>query len=469
MYAQNEIVYMTAVELAERYRSRELSPVEAVAAHVRRIDELDERINCYITLTPERAVDHAKASESRHMRGAPLGLLDGVPFGAKDIFATQGIRTTHGSKLAANNIPSETSTAIERLEATGAVLLGKLNLLEFATGGGTDSGFGPARNPWNLDYEPGGSSSGSGAALAAGLATLALGTDTGGSIRNPAARCGIVGLKPTYGRVSRHGVTPLAWTLDHAGPMARTVRDTARMLGVISGFDPRDRSSAREAVPDFDSAVVENGSLRGKRFAVAKELMTPVEPGIRELVERALADFERHGAKRVDVSIPHAGVANIAAEILIDSEAAVYHEQNLQGAESRALMDPVARMFLTSGRFYLATDYVKSQRLRLQLQAEFEGALSQADVLVCPTDPTYTSRIGASATLLGRHVALFEYGNQCFANLIGAPAISVPCGFTEGLPVGLQIIGRAFDEARVLAFAHGYEQASEWVAKHPVL
>jgi len=218
-------------------------------------------------------------------------LLDGVPFGAKDIFATQGIRTTHGSKLAASNIPSETSTTIERLEASGAVLLGKLNLLEFATGGGTDSGFGPARNPWNLDYEPGGSSSGSGAAVAAGLATLALGTDTGGSIRNPAARCGIVGLKPTYGRASRHGVTPLAWTLDHAGPMARTVRDTARMLGVISGFDPRDRSSAREPVPDFDSAVVENGSLRGKRFAVAKELMTPVEPGIRELVERALADF----------------------------------------------------------------------------------------------------------------------------------------------------------------------------------
>jgi aspartyl-tRNA(Asn)/glutamyl-tRNA(Gln) amidotransferase subunit A len=468
--AETELTYYTAVELAELYRSGKLSPLEAAEAHFSRIERLDARLNSYITLTRERARGQARAAESRYRSGSPLGPLDGVPFAAKDIFATRGIRTTHGSKLAENHLPAETATAVERLEAQGAVLLGKLNLLEFATGSGTESGFGPSRNPWNLEREPGGSSSGSGAALAAGLATLALGTDTGGSIRNPAARCGIVGLKPTYGRVSRHGVTPLAWTLDHAGPMARTVRDAARLLQPMSGYDPRDPSSAREPVPDFEALLLAGGGLRGKRFAVARELMQPIESGIREVVETALAELERQGARRVEVSLPRTVAANVASEILIDSEAAVFHEQNMLRAERRALIDPAVRMYVTSGRLYLATDYVKAQRLRLELQAELDEALSQAEVLVCPSDPTYTARIGEPTRLLGREVAWFEYGTVNLGNLTGAPALSLPCGFTpDGLPVGLQIYGRAFDEGAVLAFAHGYEQATDWHRRRPPL
>ncbi len=468
--AETEIAYLTATELAEQYRARKLSPVEVVDALFARIEKLDVRLNAYITLTRERAREQAKAAEARHRSGKALGPLDGVPFAAKDIFATRGIRTTHGSKLGENHVPTETATAVERLEAGGAVLLGKLNLLEFATGSGTESGFGPTRNPWNLEREPGGSSSGSGAALAAGLATLALGTDTGGSIRNPAARCAIVGLKPTYGRVSRHGVTPLAWTLDHAGPMARTVRDTALMLRPLSGYDPGDLSSAREAVPDFEASLVERRGLSGKRFAVAKELMTPAESGVSDLVEAALRELERQGARRVEVSLPSVAAANVASEIIIGAEAAVYHEQNMLKAEPRGLIDPAVRMYVTSGRMYLATDYVKAQRLRLQLQAELSEALSQADVLVCPSDPTYASRIGEPTRLLGREVMWFEYGTVNLGNLTGAPGLSLPCGFTsDGLPVGLQVYGRAFDEAGVLAFAHGYEQATDWHRRRPPL
>jgi aspartyl-tRNA(Asn)/glutamyl-tRNA(Gln) amidotransferase subunit A len=466
---EEDLVYASAAELALLYREKKVSPAEVVEAHLARIERLDHRINAYISVTGERARQQARASEARYAKGEPASSLDGVPFAPKDIFATRGIRTTHGSKLAAEAVPEETATAVERLETAGAVMLGKLNLLEFATGGGVESGFGPTRNPWNLDYEPGGSSSGSGAAPAAGLATLTLGTDTGGSIRYPAARCGIVGLKPTYGRVSRHGVTPLAWTLDHAGPMARTVRDAARMLGVMAGPDPRDPSSARRPVPDFE-AVFEGRQLKGFRFAVAEELMGPAEPEILELLEAAFRHLEARGARRVDVSLPSAVAANIADEIIIGAEAAVYHEENMRKDERRALIDPVVRMYVTSGRFYLATDYVKSQRLRLLLQAELAEALAEADVLLCPSDPTLTNRIGEPVKLLGKEVQWFEYGMANFGNLTGAPALSVPCGFTrQGFPVGLQVYGRPFDEATVLAFGHAYERITEWHLRRPPL
>jgi aspartyl-tRNA(Asn)/glutamyl-tRNA(Gln) amidotransferase subunit A len=466
----DELTFASAVELVELYRSRRLSPVEVTEAHLERIERLDREINSYITVTAERARERAKESELRYDRGEPLGSLDGVPFAPKDIYATHGIRTTAGSKLEQNSIPTQTATAVERLEESGAIMLGKLNLLEFATGSGTESGFGPTRNPWNLEYDSGGSSSGSGAAVAAGLATLSLGTDTGGSIRNPAGRCGIVGIKPTYGRVSRHGVTPLAWTTDHAGPMTRTVRDTARLLGVISGHDPKDASSAREPVPDFEAALGESASLRGKQFVVAEELMEPTEPEVRELVEAAISHLEQLGARRVNRSFPRALAANVTNEIIIGAEAAVYHEQNMADPKRRRLLDPAVRYYVNSGRLYLATDYVKAQRLRLQLQADLDEILTDADVLVCPTDPTLAPKIGEPLLLLGRVVDWFQYGTLNVGNLIGAPALSVPCGFTNlGLPVGLQMYGRAFEEATVLAFGHAYEQSTDWHRHRPGL
>ena len=465
-----EIVWLPATELANLYRSGALSPVDAVNAHLARIETLDPRINSYITVTGERARQGAKAAEDRYASKRPLSALDGVPFAPKDIFATRGIPTTHGSKLGKNNLPVETATAVERMEAAGAVMLGKLNLHEFATGGGTESGFGPAHNPWNLERDPGGSSSGSGAALAAGLATLALGTDTGGSIRNPAARCGIVGLKPTYGRVSRRGVTPLAWTLDHAGPMARSVRDVARALGVIAGADPKDPSTASESIADYEAALGDGRSLAGRRFAIVRELVEPIDPQVGAVFEAAVRQLESLGARRVDAALPHASAMNIAAETLIGPEAAVYHEENLHRPDRRMLMDPVVRMYATSGRFYMATDYVKAQRLRLQLQAELEAVLTDADVLVCPTDPTLTPKIGEASLLLGREMMWFEYGTVNLGNLTGAPALSLPCGFTpDGLPVGLQLYGRAFDETTVLSFAYAYEQTTEWHQRRPAL
>jgi aspartyl-tRNA(Asn)/glutamyl-tRNA(Gln) amidotransferase subunit A len=464
----DEVAYLAAVELVERYQSRRLSPVEVVDAHLRRIEVLDPKLNSYITLTAELARSRAGEAEARYSKGAPLSSLDGVPFAPKDIFATRGVRTTHGSRLGADHVPEETATAVARLEGAGAVMLGKLNLLEFATGGGTESGFGPARNPWDLARDPGGSSSGSGAALAGGLTTLSLGTDTGGSIRNPAARCGVVGLKPTYGRVSRHGVTPLAWTLDHAGPMARSVRDAARLLGFIAGNDPRDASSAQDSVPDYEAAVGAARSLRGRRFAVAADLVEPIDPAVRAVFEGAIRHLEAQGARRVEVRLPHVPAMNIACEILIGSEAAVYHEENLRRAERRRLIDPVVRMYATSGRLYMATDYVKAQRLRGQLQAELEAALADADVLVCPSDPTLTPNVGAAPILEGRERMWFEYGTVNLGNLTGAPALSLPCGFTaDGLPVGLQLYGRPFDEATLLAFAHAYEQSTEWHHRRP--
>jgi len=468
--APDDLAYLTAAELTPLFRSGRLSPLEVAEASLTRIAKLDPKLNSYITVTGDRARHQARSAEARYVRGAPLSPLDGVPFAPKDIFATRGVRTTHGSKLGAHHVPTQTATAVERLEAAGGVMLGKLNLLEFATGSGSESGFGPSRNPWDSARDPGGSSSGSGAALAAGLTTLSLGTDTGGSIRNPAARCGIVGLKPSYGRVSRHGVTPLAWTLDHAGPMARSVRDTARLLGVLAGHDPKDASSAREPVPDYEAALPERPSLAGRRFVVAPQLVDPVEPEVRVVFEAALGELESRSARRAAASLPSVPAMNIACEILIGAEAAVYHEQNLRHPERLALLDPAVRMYATSGRCYMATDYVKAQRLRLQLQAELEAALAEADVLVCPSDPTLTPKVGDAARLEGRERMWFEYGTVNLGNLTGAPAISVPCGFTpDGMPVGLQLYGRPFDEATLLSFAHAYERTTDWHRRRPPL
>ena len=457
-----DVVWLPGSELGLHYRARTLSPLEVTNAHLARIERLDRRLNSYITVTGERARDQARAAEARYAKGAPLSALDGLPFAPKDIFATKDILTTHGSKLGRGNRPRESATAVERVEAAGGVMLGKLNLLEYATGSGTESGFGPSRNPWNLERDPGGSSSGSGAALAAGLTTLSLGTDTGGSIRNPAARCGVVGLKPTYGRVSRHGVTPLAWTLDHAGPMARSVRDVARLLGAIAGPDPKDPSCSTEPVADYEGGLG-SGTLPGRRFVVAPELLEGTDPAVRAVFEKALQQLEKQGARRTDVSLPSVPAMNIATEVLIGAEAAVFHEERLRHAERRDLLDPAVRLYTTSGRFYLATDYVKAQRLRLQLQAELQEALGDADVLVCPSDPTLTPKVGEAPRRGDRELMWFEFGTVNLGNLTGAPALSVPCGFTpDGMPVGLQLFGQPFDEVRVLAFGHAYEQAAGW-------
>jgi aspartyl-tRNA(Asn)/glutamyl-tRNA(Gln) amidotransferase subunit A len=250
--------------------------------------------------------------------------------------------------------------------------------------------------------------------------------------------------------------------------MARSVRDVARMLGVVAGADPRDASSASEPVRDYEGAVAAAASLAGRRFTVAPELLEGTDPQVRGVFDDTVRRLESLGARRVAASLPSAGAMNIATEILIGAEAAVYHEENFRRAERREQMDPAVRMYATSGRFYLATDYVKAQRLRRQLQEELEAALAEADVLVCPTDPTLTPKVGEAPRLGGRELMWFEYGTVNLGNLTGAPALSVPCGFTgDGMPVGLQLYGRAFGEEGLLAFGHAFEQATDWHRRRP--
>jgi aspartyl-tRNA(Asn)/glutamyl-tRNA(Gln) amidotransferase subunit A len=463
-----ELTWLSATELEQGYRSGAFTPLDATDACLARIDARNPALNAFITVTEDRAREQARAATERHRRGRPLGLLDGVPFAAKDLFATRGIRTTHGSKLARDDVPAASATAVERLEAVGAVLLGKTNLYEFGTGSGTESGFGPVHNPWRRGWSPGSSSSGNAAALAAGLVPLAIGTDTGGSVRLPAHACGVVGLKPTYGRVSLHGVTPLAWSLDHAGPMTRTVRDAARLLGVISGFDLRDSTTAREPVPDFERELLADTGLAGRRFAVVRELMDPLEPAVATHFAAVCAQLTALGAVRVDASVPSALAANVASEVIIESEAAVFHERNLREPPRRQLLDPLIPYYLNCGRLYLATDYVKAQRLRSQLQSELDAVFERADVIVAPMDPALTAPLDGAVTVLGRSYEWFELGTVNLANLTGAPALSVPSGFTpDGLPIGLQLIGSAFEEGPLLAFAHAWEGAVPTTRRPP--
>jgi aspartyl-tRNA(Asn)/glutamyl-tRNA(Gln) amidotransferase subunit A len=465
---RGQLAWLSAADLARGYRSGEFTPLEATDACLDRIDARNPVLNAFITITADRAREQARAATERHRQGRARGSLDGVPFAAKDLFATRGIRTTHGSKLARDDVARASATAIDRLEAAGAVLLGKTNLYEFGTGSGTESGFGPVHNPWRQGWSPGSSSSGNGAALAAGLAPLALGTDTGGSVRLPAHACGVVGLKPTYGRVSLHGVTPLAWSLDHAGPMARTVRDVARLLGAIAGFDPLDATSAREPVPDFERGLSPSTSLTGRRFAVVREMVELLDPAIAAHFDGVCAQLTTLGAVRVDASMPSAIAANIASEVIIESEAAVFHERNLRDPERRQLLDPLISYYLNAGRLYLATDYVKAQRLRSQLQAELNAVFGQADVIAAPSDPALTPSLDGAVTVSGRSYEWFELGTVNLANLTGAPALSVPCGFTpDGLPIGLQLIGPAFEEGSLLAFAHAWESAVPMTRRPP--
>ncbi|MGE3190811.1 MAG: amidase, partial [Vicinamibacterales bacterium] len=376
-----ELLFKPAHELAGLIKARQISPVELTEAFLARAEALNPRVNAFITVTTEPAMAAARAAEREIMAGDYRGPLHGIPYAPKDILATRGIRTTNGSKVTADWVPDYESTITERLNAAGAILAGKLNLLEFAMGSGVVSGFGPAHNPWDLTRTPSGSSSGSGAALAAAMIPLSIGTDTGGSIRGPAAFCGIVGLKQTYGRVSRHGVTTLAWTLDHAGPMTRSVADAALMLQVIAGPDPRDRTTVDVPVPDYTLAL--NGDVKGLRIGVPTRHFTEgADPEVEAAYRAALQQLVHLGATLVDVDVPHANYAGSAGWLVAMAEAAQFHEKRLR--ETPELFDPVVRERLDAARFYTATDYIKALRVRTILMDEMAAALEACDVMAVP-------------------------------------------------------------------------------------
>ena len=456
----DEIAYAGIRDLGARYRKRELSPVDVTRALLARIEKLDPALHAFVTLTADRALDDARAAEAALRSGDQRPLL-GIPVAHKDIYLTRGIRTTAGSALLAEWIPDEESTAVRRWREAGTVLLGKVITHEFAFGiQFPGHRFPAARNPWNLDHVPGGSSSGSGAALAAGLVTGATGSDTGGSIRGPAAFCGIVGLKPTYGRVSRAGVMTLSWTLDHTGPMARTVEDCAYLLQAMAGHDAADPASSPLPVGDY-LATLRRG-VGGVRIGVPRNyFFEGVDAEIQHAFHEALETLRRLGAEVRDVRIPSLHAAHSFLLILM-AEAFAYHERDLR--ERPELYGEVLRERLLTGALVTASEYTQAQRIRAEICRETAEMLREVDVLATPTTPKpATSFAVAHDPELG-----FPRSNMAPFNLTGLPTLALPCGFSaSGLPLSLQLSGRPFEEATVLRVGHAYERATAWHTRRP--
>jgi aspartyl-tRNA(Asn)/glutamyl-tRNA(Gln) amidotransferase subunit A len=456
----DEIFYATIRELGARYRRRELSPVEVAHALLARIERIDPVLHAFVTLTADRALADARAAEEALGRGDERALL-GIPIAHKDIYLTRGIRTTGGSALLADWIPENDATCVRRWREAGTVLLGKLITHEFAFGiQFPGHRFPPARNPWNLDHIPGGSSSGSGAALATGLVGGATGSDTGGSIRGPAAFCGIVGLKPTYGRVSRAGVLALSWTLDHTGPMARTVEDCAYLLQPLAGHDPLDPASSRAPVPDYVAALGQ--PMRGVRVGVVRDYFLDGATGeVVRAFDESLTTLRSLGATVSDVTIPHIWDAP-SFMVIMASEAFAYHERDLR--EQPEKYGDLLRERLMSGGLYTGAEYVQAMRLRERLRQSMLDVLQTVDLLATPTSPkpapTFTAMYD---TTIG-----FPRSNTPPFNLAGLPTLALPNGFSsDGLPISLQLTGRPFDEATVLRVGHAYERATDWHTRRP--
>lgn len=470
---QEELAFLGATRLAGLVRDKQVSPVELVQLYLDRIDRLNPRLGAYITVCHEAALDAARKTEAAVLRGEALPPLHGVPFAVKDQFDTAGVRTTVGSRILANYVPEEDATVVARLKAAGGILLGKLNLTEFALGGTIDFPFGQPRNPWNLDHDPGMSSSGSGVATAAALCAASLGEDTGGSIRTPASWCGVVGLRPTWGRVSRHGSFPLCWSMDAAGPITRTVEDAAFLLGAIAGYDPRDPFTSRRPVPDYLAALRDD--VRGLRIGVIRELTAGAEtdPEVRQAVTDAARQLERLGADVEETSLPLLPLAGAVFMALADSEAAGLHQPWLR---TRAMdYDRATRRRLLTASLLPAAVYHRAARARVLIRRQLLAALDRYDLLLCPTGhraaPLITegrAPITERQQVAGRFFTRRSYTAP--AALAGTPAIALPCGFTRsGLPISLQLVGRPFDEAMALRAAHAYEGAAGWLAHRPRL
>jgi aspartyl-tRNA(Asn)/glutamyl-tRNA(Gln) amidotransferase subunit A len=465
-----ELTELSIAELAPRLRERKLSPVELTEAYLQRIERLDGQLNSFIRVLPDEARAAARSAETQIGRGDWRGPLHGVPLGIKDLFDVAGVPNTLGSKVLLDNVPTTDATVVQRLRQAGAVILGKHNLHEFAFGITSENPhFGVVRNPWDLDRVPGGSSGGTAAAVAAGLCVGGLGSDTGASIRAPASWCGVSGIKATYSRVSRAGALPLAWSLDHPGPIARTVGDCATLLQAIAGPDPRDPTASQEPVPDY-SADLHLG-VAGLRIGVPREhYFDQVEPSVEQVVRRAIEQLSGLGARIEEVSLPHARHAQAAGNVIMSSEAAAWHHDWLRDRPGDYGADVLLR--IRGGLLVRATEYVHSQQLRTLLQQDFAAAFERVDVVLGPTMPLVAPLIGRTFEPSGTfNLAPRGIANRLTVpcNLTGMPAMSVPCGFADGLPVGLQIMAPAFAESLVLRVGAAYEAATDWHHQRPPL
>ncbi|MDP9381685.1 MAG: Asp-tRNA(Asn)/Glu-tRNA(Gln) amidotransferase subunit GatA [Chloroflexota bacterium] len=475
-------------ELRALLDRREVSSVEATRAYLDHIGAVDGAVRAYLQVTEDVALQQAAEADARLAAGE-TGPVLGVPMALKDLISTEGIETTCGSRILRGYRPPYDATTYARLRKGGAVLLGKLNMDEFAMGSSNEnSAFGITANPWDLSTVPGGSSGGSAAAVAAREAAFTLGSDTGGSVRQPAALCGVVGVKPTYGRVSRFGLIAFASSLDQIGPFTRTVEDSALVLSLIAGHDPLDSTSVPLAVPDYASAL--GGDLRGLRVGVPDEYFVEgIEPGVEGAVRAAIEQLESLGAQAVRVSLPSTGYALATYYIIAPSEAssnlARYDgvKYGYRSPEGEDLIEtylrtrdegfgPEVKRRIMIGTYALSSGYydayyLKAQKVRTLIKAEFDRVFEQCDVIAAPTSPSVAFKLGSRTA-----DPLSMYLSDVLTippSMAGIPAINVPCGFSDGLPVGLQLICKAFDEATMLRVAHAYERSTEWHLRRPPL
>jgi aspartyl-tRNA(Asn)/glutamyl-tRNA(Gln) amidotransferase subunit A len=484
-----EITTYSLRELSGLLAQRQVSAREVTEAFLDRIDETDSKTRAFLTVTSDVALRQAAEIDERRARGESLGLLAGIPGVLKDNISTRGIRTTCGSRILPQYIPPYDAEVTARLLQAGMILLGKANCDEFAMGSSTEnSGYFPSRNPWDTDRVPGGSSGGSAAAVAAGEAAFALGSDTGGSIRQPAAFCGIVGMKPTYGRVSRYGLVAYASSLDQIGPMTHTVEDAAIVLGCIAGHDPRDSTSINQSIPDFTAAC--RSDVNGLHIGVPREYFGEgVDPAVRSLVLEAIDKLCESGAVAEECTLPSTDNALAAYYIIAPAEASSnlarfdgvkYGHRTRQYAGHVGLTEKsrdegfgdevkqrimIGTYALSAG--YYDAYYKRAQQVRTLIRREFDAAFQRFDVLVTPTAPTIAFKIGEKSD---DPIAMKLADVLTIpVNMAGLPGLSMPCGFIEGLPVGLQIIGKPLDEETVLRTAYTYEQSASWHARRPEL
>jgi aspartyl-tRNA(Asn)/glutamyl-tRNA(Gln) amidotransferase subunit A len=461
-----ELAYMAISDLAPRIQRKELSPVELGKAILSRVESLNPRLNAYYTIFGDELMSAARAAESDIVRGEYRGPLHGIPVGIKDIYEYG--RTTCGSKPLEDYVARGQATSVSKLIENGALIVGKTATYEFAFGFPTNkSYFKPTRNPWNLAYDAGGSSSGTASSVAAGLAYVGMGSCTGGSIRWPAQCCNIVGLKPSYGRVSRAGVYPLAWSLDHTGPLARTVTDAALMLQACAGYDPSDPASANLPVPEFTAQLGQD--VKGMRVGLPRSLYDEsCDPKVREPYEAAIKQFERLGAELIELPSIKLAQAQAIAWPAIFAETAAIHADNVRPRGQD--YNPHAKLYVAFGLLVSGACYLLASRVRAQVRDDLLRQLqTEVDVLMLPTSGTQVPRVPEDSPGLSIISEEFPIYTPIF-NFTGLPAIQVPCGFdADGLPVGFQIAGKSFDEATVCKVAFAYEQSTPWHTQHPKL
>lgn len=483
-----ELYNLTIAEARARLDAGEITSAELTEALLDRIAAVDNQVRAYLAISDDLAIEQARAADARRAQGASAGPLDGIPLAIKDVITTEGLTTTCGSKILENFVPPYDATAVARLKGAGAVLLGKTNCDEFAMGSSTErSAFFATRNPWDLERVPGGSSGGSAAAVAASAALGSLGTDTGGSIRQPASLCGVTGLKPTYGRVSRYGLVAFGSSLDQIGPFAWTARDCALILSAIAGADPRDSTAAAQPVPDYAAAL--SGDVRGLRVGVPKEYFVEgMEAGVEAAVRGALDVLRENGAELVEVSLPHTKYALPVYYIIAPAEASANlarydgvrygvkqpgdsYWDELERTRGSGFGAEVRRRIML-GTYALSAGYYdayykRAQQVRTLIRRDFEQAFAQVDILAAPTAPTVAFKLGAKTD---DPLAMYlEDVCTLPINLAGVPGLVVPCGFSENLPVGLQLIGRPFDESTLLRAGDAYQRVTDWHTRRPAL